>query len=100
MNVLIRRGVFAGGNFQSLWRRSEIQVVGFDAAGVGIVAGIGVYRDEKVGLLLIGDGSASLQRDESIVAPSEGDFSAQPRLQQLTQALAYVEHQVFFQQAI
>ena len=57
-------------------------------------------RNEQVGLLLVGDRGASLQRNESVVLAGKDHVSAEAGLQQLAQSPADVEHQIFFLQAI
>ena len=57
-------------------------------------------RNEQVGLLLVGDRSASLKRNESVILAGINHVGAQPCLQEFAQAPAHVENQVFFFQAI
>ena len=92
--------IFAGGDFQGVGWRIEVEVVGLDAARRGILAGVGVDGDEQIGLMLIGDGGARLQRNEGVVVAGVDDVGAQLALQQPAQAQRDVEHQIFFQQAV
>ncbi len=56
--------------------------------------------DEQVGLVLVGDGSPRLQRDESIVVAGVDHVGAQPSLQQSTEAQRHVQHHILFHHAI
>ena len=50
--------------------------------------------DEQVGLMLVGDGGARLQRNERVVVAGVDHVGAQARLQQPAQAQSDVEHQI------
>src|SRR5215471_15658323 len=93
-------GILAGGNFESIGRGSEVQIIGLNAACVGIVAGVGMDRDEQVGALLIGDGGAGFERDEGIVLAGVDDFGAEAGLEQFAETAADVENQVFLFYAV
>src|SRR5258708_20025485 len=57
-------------------------------------------RNEQVRLLLVGDRSASLKRNEGVVLASVDHVGAKAGLQQLTQPPADVEHQIFLLEAV
>ncbi len=60
----LRERVFARRYFHGVRRGREIQVVGFDSAGVGIVAGVRVNRNEKIRLGFIRDSGAVFEGNE------------------------------------
>src|ERR1035438_3912249 len=78
----------------------QIGVVSLNAACRRRGAVVGVNRDEQVGLCLIGKIRALIERQIRVVSPREDYFRAQSRLQQLSQTLGHVEHQIFFQQSL
>ena len=69
-------------------------------ARLAVLAGIGVHRDEEIGLGLVGDFGAPLQRDEGVVIAREHHLGArQFLLDDFPQAQRHVQAQIFFHQA-
>src|SRR4029077_4715498 len=87
-------------DFHGVARAGEIQVIGFDSACLAILAGIGMDRNEEVGLGLVGDFRAAFERDESVVVPGKYYIGTrQLQLNDFAQPQRYIEAQVFFHEA-
>src|SRR6266576_905496 len=89
MDRLIRGGILARGYVQSFWRGGEIQVIGFHPACIRVMAGVGMDGHEQIRLLLIGDCSPRLERDESVIAAGVNHGGAEASLQQLARRPPY-----------
>src|SRR5438445_9701513 len=100
MDRLIRGGILARGYVQSFWRGGEIQVIGFHPACIRVMAGVGMDGHEQIRLLLIGDCSPRLERDESVIAAGVNHVGAEASLQQLAQPPADFQHQTLFFEAM
>ena len=57
-------------------------------------------RNKQIGAGLVGDGGASLERNEGVVLARVNDFRAQPRFKQFAQTASHFEHEIFFFQAV
>src|SRR5271157_6034411 len=57
-------------------------------------------RSDRIGLVLVGDGSTGFQRDEGVIVASEDDVSSHPSLEQPAQAQRHIQHQVLLHQAV
>ncbi len=66
----------------------EVQEVGFHAAGLRVVAGVGVNRQEQIRALAVGDRRALLQREELVGPPRQDDFDARRLLRAASRAAA------------
>ena len=55
-----------------------------------------MYRNEQISLLLIRNGRAAFQRDESVVAASHYKFSSQLRLDQIPEPVRDIEDEFLF----
>ena len=97
---LLRDRILAGRDFQRVRVGGEVQIVGLDAAGRRVGAGIGVDRNEQIGLVLVGDGGPGFQRDEGVIVAGEDDVGSQASLQQAAQPQRDVQHQVLLHQAV
>ena len=80
-------------------RGKEIRVVRFHAAGRGQIAVVGVHGDEQIGLRLVGDAGAIVERNVVVVLTRVDHFHAEAAFEQLAQTLRDFKHQIFFQQA-
>ena len=78
----------------------QIRIVGLNPPRRRRTAVVGVNGNEQIGLCLVGDVSALIERQVGVARPREHYFRPQSRLQQLAQALSHVEHQVLFQQSL
>ncbi len=84
-------------DFPRTRRRKGVGVVGFYAPCRCQTAVVGVYRNKKVGLRLVGKVSALIEWEVVVSVAREDDFRPQPRLEQFTEAPGYVEDQILLQ---
>src|ERR1700674_5371651 len=80
--------------------RKQIRVIGLNSTRGRRAAVVGVNGNEQVGLRLVGEISALIEREVGVAAPREHYFRPQSRLQQPAQTLGHVEHQILFQQSL
>ena len=57
-------------------------------------------REEQVGLVLVGNRGALVQRDKSVIGTGEHDFGAHPLLNQFGEPERDVENNVFFEDTV
>ena len=78
----------------------KFEVIGLDAAGAGVGAGVCVDGDEEVGLGLVGDRGAGLERDEGVVAAGEDDVRAETLPEQLAEPQRDIEDHILLFDAV
>ena len=89
--------VLAGGDFHRLVVLGEVQVVGLHPVGVSFGTGIGMQRDEQVGVDLVGDGGPLLEGDERIVVAGHDHLAAELLLEARGEGLGHRQGHVLFQ---
>ncbi len=94
MHALAADRVLARGHVERRRVARKVQVVGLDAARGLVLRAVGVDGEEEVGLRLVGDRGARLERDERVVGPRVDDLRAQPLVQQFAQPQRDIEHHV------
>src|SRR6267154_3587658 len=82
------------------WRRKEIRIVSFDPTRGCGTAVVSMNRDEQIGLGLIGEIGALIERQIGVAVPREHYLGAQARLQQFAQSLGHVKHQIFLEYSL
>src|SRR5260370_40436443 len=80
--------------------REQIRVIGLNAPRGRRAAVVGVNGNEQVGLRLVGEISALIERQVRGAAPREHYFRPRSRFQQPAQTPGYIEQQIFFQQSL